>query len=84
MHAYYKAFLLRDLRQFAAWREDAPSEAAVDAETVLYLRDDYAVVRDPFAATPDIVFAAASEDWVQFCQHQLDFRIPVESPDHDD
>ncbi len=84
MHTYYKAFLLRDLRQFAAWREDALSETAGDAEAVLYLRDDYTVVRNPFAATPDIVFAATSEDWVQFCQQQLDFCIPVENPDHDD
>lgn len=85
MNAYYRGYLLGDLRRFPAWPQAAgdgaeraeragPAELADLADdTVVYLRDDFAVVRSPVAADQGLLWDAATPQWLEFCDSVLRF-----------
>lgn len=78
MRTYFKAYLLRDLRQFADWSEpSAPAGVALHDDLEVYLCDDYAVVLNPFADHHEVLFSSQNEEWTAFCRKQLDFQGAV-------
>ena len=73
---YCKAYYLKDLRQFHGWtekREDNESE--LTEEDVVYLWDDFTVVRSP-VLPGGVIFDEVTPQWQEFCQATLHFEIP--------
>src|SRR5690242_13740070 len=68
MRRYCKAYHLRDLRQFHAWKE-APQEdgSELTDETICYLWDDFVVVKSP-VQEKGIIFDEVTPDWQAFCR----------------
>ncbi|GHO80012.1 hypothetical protein KSD_77830 [Ktedonobacter sp. SOSP1-85] len=77
MRKYCKAYYLKDLRQFTDWTEkqDA-SETALSDETVVYLWDDFTVVKSPVIPDKGLIFDAVTPEWQAFCKETLAFEIP--------
>ena len=76
MHKYCKAYKLEQLRQFSAWAEQgAQNEPELTDESIVYLWDDFTVVRSP-VQEKGIIFDAATPEWRDFCVHTLHFEIP--------
>lgn len=76
MHLNYTAFQLGTLRQFEQWSNAQWRDATDDL--VVFVRDDYAVVADPFTEDAAPVFAATDAAWLQFCRDTLGIMIPDE------
>ncbi|MFI5798226.1 hypothetical protein [Streptomyces sp. NPDC051677] len=75
MTPYYLACLLRDVRGFADWAESAAAEQReLPDDTVVYLRDDLAVVRHPVQADQGVLWDAATPRWRAFCADELQFE----------
>lgn len=76
MRQYYKAYYLKDLRQFSEWRTTNPEkEAELADDTVCYLGDDYIVVQSP-VQDKEPLFSVVTPAWQEFCQATLHFEIP--------
>lgn len=76
MRKYYKAYYLKNLRQFSGWTERAvEGEAEFTDETVCYLGDDFIVVSSPIQEKEPI-FDAVTSTWKDFCATTLQFEIP--------
>jgi len=68
---------LKDLRQFPGWSERAKEdEVHLADEDVVYLWDDFTVVKTPVSPEPDMLWDQATPDWQEFCQTMLRFEIP--------
>ncbi|MFD5943651.1 hypothetical protein [Streptomyces griseus] len=79
MKPYYRGFLLREVRAFADWAESAtPEERDLPDDTVVYVRDDLAVVRHPVQAEQGVLWDTATLRWRAFCMDELRFEPPVE------
>ena len=77
MRTYCKAYYVKDLRQFPGWSERAKEdEAHLADEAVVYLWDDFTVVKTPVSPEPDMLWDQATPDWQEFCQTTLRFEIP--------
>lgn len=78
MRRYCKAYHLRDLRQFHAWKE-APQEdgSELTDETICYLWDDFVVVKSP-VQEKGIIFDEVTPDWQAFCRQNLQFELPAD------
>lgn len=78
LHAFCKAYLLKDLRRFDGWSEKRPSngEEYTD-ETVCFLWDDFTVVKDPIY-DQEPLFEEVTPEWTKFCQTVLQFAVPEE------
>ena len=76
MRKYSKAYHLKDLRAYEGWKEveREDSEELTD-ETVVYLQDNYTVVKDVFDEE-DYVFSEVDDAWMAFCKESLEFEIP--------
>src|SRR5215813_1140497 len=73
---YCKAYYLKDLRQFGAWTEKREeSEAELTDEEVVYLWDDFVVVRSP-VLPGGVIFDSVTPEWQDFCHATLGFEIP--------
>lgn len=74
---YCKAYYLKDLRQFRTWAEK-PEENAPELsdDDVVYLWDDYTVVRSPIIPDKGLLFDSVTSEWQEFCQTKLKFEIP--------
>ena|SRR5436190_24025039 len=73
---YCKAYYLKDLRQFSDWTEKREeSEAELADEDVVYLWDDFVVVRSP-VLPGGVIFDQVTPQWQDFCQTTLGFEIP--------
>jgi hypothetical protein len=73
---YCKAYYLKDLRQFSDWAEKREeSEPELADEDVVYLWDDFVVVRSP-VLPGGVVFDEVTPQWQEFCQKTLGFEIP--------
>jgi|SRR5216110_1663745 len=73
---YCKAYYLKDLRQFSDWTEKREeSEPELAAEDVVYLWDDFVVVRSP-VLPGGVIFDQVTPEWQEFCQTTLGFEIP--------
>ncbi len=76
MRNYTKAYYLRDLRAFPGWKEfERPDAAELTDEAIVYLQDDFTVVKDCFEET-DYVFKDVTPEWKAFCENVLHFAIP--------
>jgi hypothetical protein len=77
MRKYCKAYHVRDLRKFAGWVEKHDeNEADFSDDTVVYLWDDFSVVRSPVIPDRGLVFDDVTPEWQQFCKEVLKFEIP--------
>ncbi len=73
---YCKAYYVKDLRQFRDWTEKREEdETELTDEDVVYLWDDFTVVRSPIL-TKGLVFDNVTPEWQEFCQTTLHFEIP--------
>ncbi len=74
---YCKAYYLKDLREFPQWSEEHDRhEPELIDDSVVYLWDDFTVVRSPIIADKGIVFDKVTSDWQNFCRASLKFEIP--------
>jgi len=73
---YCKAYYMKDLRQFDGWTENrGDNESNLTDEDVVYLWDDFVVVRSP-VLPGGMIFDEVTPQWRQFCQTTLHFEIP--------
>ena len=94
MGKYCKAYPLTMLREFRGWTENVQNvrkeKQYVDGEETdvdrtltdddfLYLQEDYTVTDDIFM-DENVIFAHVTPEWRDFCQHTLQFEIPVYQP----
>lgn len=64
---YCKAYYLKDLRQWSHWTEKREeSEAELTDEDVVYLWDDFVVVRSP-VLPGGVIFDTVTPEWQDFC-----------------
>lgn len=77
MRKYCKAYYLKDLRRFSNWTEqnDTP-ESALSDDDVVYLWDDFTVVKSPVLPDKGLVFDTITLEWQAFCKEALQFAIP--------
>ncbi len=77
MHKYCKAYHLKDLRQFHNWTEKhEENEEELSDDSVVYLWDDFTVVRSPVIPDKGLLFNEITPEWQAFCQEVLKFEIP--------
>ncbi|MGC5365550.1 hypothetical protein ACPXCE_28410 [Streptomyces sp. DT24] len=63
------------MRGFADWAESAAAEQReLPDDTVVYLRDDLAVVRHPVQADQGMLWDTATPQWRVFCADELRFE----------
>ena len=73
---YCKAYYLKDLRPFDSWTEKCEeNEPDLTNEDVVYLWDDFTVVRSP-VLPGGIIFDDVTQKWQDFCHMVLKFEIP--------
>jgi len=76
MRKYCKAYYLKDLRPFSRWTEKREeNESALSNDDVVYLWDDFTVVRSP-VLPGGVIFDEVTPQWQEFCQTTLQFEIP--------
>ena len=76
MRKYCKAYYLKDLRAFQQWTEKGrENESDLTDEDVVYLWDDFIVVRSPVLPGGEI-FDTVTPEWQEFCKTALQFEIP--------
>ncbi|HRC86933.1 MAG TPA: hypothetical protein PK413_15095 [Thermoanaerobaculia bacterium] len=76
MRPYTKAYYLKQLRQFSGWQEIPRNDSAeLNDESIVYLQDNFTVVREPFEEE-DFIFNSVTPEWKQFCEGTLGFAIP--------
>jgi hypothetical protein len=76
MRKYCKAYYLKDLRAFQNWTEKSQeNEPELTNEDVVYLWDDFIVVRSPVLPGGEI-FDVVTPEWQEFCKTSLHFEIP--------
>jgi hypothetical protein len=72
---YCKAYYLRDLRAYPDWPEQGEEGAGSSDDEVVYLWDDFTVVKSP--VLPDsVLFEQVTPEWKDFCTAVLQFEIP--------
>ena len=73
---YCKAYFLKDLRQYSVWTEKREGdESELSDEDVVYLWDDFTVVKSP-VLPGGVIFDEAMAEWQDFCRTTLQFEIP--------
>src|SRR5215469_11975087 len=73
---YCKAYYLKDLRQWSHWTEKREEgESELTDEDVVYLWDDFVVVRSP-VLLGGVIFDSVTPEWQDFCHTTLGFEIP--------
>lgn len=77
MRNYCKAYLLGDLRRYPGWPERGSGDWADDS--VVYIWDDFTVVRNPMQINEMPLLDAADEEWERFCRDELAFEVPGEA-----
>ena len=77
LRKYCKAYYLKDLRQFGNWTEKREAdEPEFSDDDIVYLWDDFTVVRSPIIPDKGLIFDAVSPEWRGFCAATLKFEIP--------
>jgi hypothetical protein len=76
MRNYCKAYYLKDLRKFSGWKElERPDSAELNDESIIYLQDNFTVVKDCFEEE-DYIYNDVTPEWKEFCEKELQFAIP--------
>ena len=74
MRTYCRAYFLRDLRAYAGWASGVDTDQAdFGDDDIVYLWDDYTVVRSPVLADQGVLWASSTEQWRAFCTDALGF-----------
>ena len=74
---YCKAYHLKDLRQFSHWAEKyEEQESALGDDDIVYLWDDFTVVKSPIILDKGLIFDEVTPEWQDFCRTTLHFEIP--------
>lgn len=77
MRKYCKAYHLGELRHFCNWTEKQESQdPELSDETIVYLWDDFTVVRSPMVSDKGVLFETVTPEWQTFCQEELRFVVP--------
>jgi len=77
LRKYCKAYHLKDLRQFSNWTEKREeNEPELSDDDVVYLWDDFTVVRSPVIPNKGLIFDEVTPEWQDFCKTALNFEIP--------
>ncbi|GHO82449.1 hypothetical protein [Dictyobacter formicarum] len=77
MHKYCKAYHVSAMRQFSDWAEKrAENEDELSDDSIVYLWDDFTVVRSPVIPDKGLVFDEVTDAWKDFCLTTLQFSIP--------
>ncbi len=77
MRKYCKAYHLKDLRQFDGWTEKREEgEAELTDDDIVYLWDDFTVVKSPVIPDKGLLFDSVTPAWQDFCTVTLQFAIP--------
>jgi hypothetical protein len=77
MRKYCKAYHVSEMRQFVNWTEKQEEyESELSDDSIVYLWDDFTVVRSPVIPDKGLVFDEITEEWKDFCQATLRFAIP--------
>lgn len=83
---YCKAYYARDLKKFSHWAEICEQSAEnVADEAIVYLRDDFTVVKNPARPDAGIILHTVTPEWSAFCQQTLQFALPagLEESEHE-
>lgn len=90
MSKYCKAYELRDLRAYPRWSEPVGERSAAQAggetpeplndDTIVYVHDNYTVT-EGVILDEQVIFDAVDEEWRQFCDERLDFKVPDDAVD---
>jgi hypothetical protein len=76
MRKYSKAYYLKELRAFPNWQEkDREDKDELNDESIVYLQDNFTVVKDVFDSE-DYIFDSVDDEWKKFCKESLEFEIP--------
>ncbi len=78
MRKYCKAYYARQVKQFSGWSDEMHESAReLDDNDIVYLWDDFSLVRSPVTSTADqVLFDRVTPQWQQFCTDVLQFTIP--------
>ena len=77
MKKYCKAYYLKDLRLFTAWKENNEhNEPELSDDDVVYVWDDFTVVKSPVMPNQSLLFDAVTPEWQNFCLTALNFALP--------
>lgn len=77
MRKYCKAYHFKDLRQFSGWAEkNDENEPALSDDDVVYLWDDFTVVKSPITSDLGVLLDEVTPEWQHFCKTTLKFEIP--------
>ena len=77
MRYYCKAYQLKDLKSFKNWMViNEADESELTDEDVVYLCDDFTVIRSPIIPESGVVFDRTTPEWQKFCKTALHFEIP--------
>jgi|SRR5579885_924075 hypothetical protein len=77
MKKYCKAYYLRELRRFPNWNENnQQNEPELSDNDVVYVWDDFTVVKSPVTSEQNVLFNAVTPEWKNFCLTTLKFAIP--------
>jgi hypothetical protein len=91
MGKYCKAYPIERFREYEHWKEEAQTngedkdtnlettEGDSNKSRYLYLQENYTVT-DGIFIDENIVFDQVTPEWVDFCQHKLNFEIPRIEP----
>ena len=94
MGRYCKAYLLKQLRAYSGWTENAENARAekqevdgkevevrrtLDDDSILYIQENY-VVTDGIFKDENIIFDDVTDEWTTYCQQKLNFEIPEYEP----
>ena len=77
LRKYCKAYHLKDLRAFSGWTEKQEAgEPELTDDSVIYLWDDFTVVKSPVIPDKGLIFDTVTPAWQEFCATALKFEIP--------
>lgn len=77
LRKYCRAYHLKDMRAFRNWTEKRKEdEAELSDDDVVYLWDDFTVVRSPVIPDKGLIFDDITAEWQNFCKEMLHFEIP--------
>jgi hypothetical protein len=76
---YCRAYRLGELRAFDRWAGSAAECAAdLDDGAIVYLCDDFTVVRTPVLVDPQLIWNEVDLRWREFCTTRLHFDLPAD------
>ena len=68
--SYCKAYYLRDLRRWPAWREKDLGD-----DEVVFVHQDFSVTKSMWHGE-DVLLGDVTAEWRQFCANELEFAVP--------